>query len=84
MAFVFGPKRALQTPQREWLAADLKEWVQQCFTEIEKAPFSSWFNEEDLQKELGLYFEGKRQSSFHIWQVIGLFLSLSVFQTVKG
>jgi asparagine synthase (glutamine-hydrolysing) len=81
---VFAPKRALQTPQREWLAADLKEWVQQCFGEIEKAPFSSWFNDNELQKELSIYFEGNSQSSFHIWQVTGLFLSLSVFQTVKG
>lgn len=69
---VFAPKRALQTPQREWLATDLKEWVQQCFTEIEKAPFSSWFNEDELQKELSIYFKGNSQSSFHIWQVIGL------------
>jgi asparagine synthetase B (glutamine-hydrolysing) len=69
---VFAPKRALQTPQREWLAEDLKEWVQQCFIEIEKSPFSSWFKEEEFQKELHLYFEGNSQSSFHIWQVIGL------------
>jgi len=68
---VFAPKRALQTPQREWLAENLKEWVQRCFTEIEKSPFSSWFTEEEFQKELHLYFEGNSQSSFHIWQVVG-------------
>ena len=28
---VFAPKRPLQTPQREWLAEDLKNWVKQCF-----------------------------------------------------
>ena len=64
---VFAPKRALQTPQREWLAEDLKDWVEQSFTAIEKL---NWFNIEELQKELQLYFEGNSESSFHIWQVI--------------
>lgn len=67
---VFAPKRALQTPQREWLAEDLKGWVHQCFRAIEKTDFSNWFNKEELQKELQLYFEGNSQSSFHIWQCI--------------
>ena len=80
---VFAPKRALQTPQREWLATDLNEWVKQCFVEIEKSPFSRWFNEDELQKELSLYFEGNIQSSFHIWQCISLFLTLSEFNPLK-
>jgi asparagine synthase (glutamine-hydrolysing) len=67
---VFAPKRPLQTPQREWLADDLKEWVSQCFTEIEHSSFSNWFIREELHKELQLYFNGIRQSSFHIWQYI--------------
>ena len=67
---VFAPKRPLQTPQREWLAKDLAEWVTECFTAIEKTDFSRWFNKEELQKELQLYLEGNSQSSFHIWQCI--------------
>ena len=67
---VFAPKRPLQTPQREWLADDLKEWVSQCFTEIELSSFSDWFNKEVLYKELQLYLTGNKQSSFHIWQLI--------------
>lgn len=69
---VFAPKRALQTPQREWLAADLKEWVGQCFTEIENSSFSGWFNIAELQNEWQSYLEGNMQSSFHIWQCISL------------
>ena len=38
---VFAPKRPLQTPQREWLAEDLKEWVKQCFAEHRKFVFFS-------------------------------------------
>jgi asparagine synthase (glutamine-hydrolysing) len=69
---VFAPKRALQTPQREWLAEDLKVWVAFCFAEIEKSKFSNWFSKEALQKEVQLYFAGNTQSSFHIWQYVGL------------
>jgi asparagine synthase (glutamine-hydrolysing) len=67
---VFAPKRPLQTPQREWLAEDLKKWVKECFLIIENSNYSEWFNKAVLQKELQLYFEGNAESSFHIWQCI--------------
>jgi asparagine synthase (glutamine-hydrolysing) len=67
---VFAPKRPLQTPQREWLATDLKNWVMQCFTELKNSVYSDWFDKEALQNELKSYFEGNIQSSFHIWQCI--------------
>ena len=68
---VFAPKRALQTPQREWLAADLKEWVSRCFKELENSSCSGWFDKTSLEKELQRYFDGNIQSSFHIWQCVG-------------
>ena len=74
---VFAPKRALQTPQREWLAEDLREWVGQCFSAIENSPYAKWFDKKELEKELQFYFEGNIQSSFHIWQCISLFGMLS-------
>lgn len=77
---VFAPKRALQTPQREWLAEDLKDWVELCFNEIENSKFGDWFDIDALKKELELYFDGNSQSSFHIWQCIGFFLILSEFK----
>ena len=80
---VFAPKRALQTPQREWLATDLKGWAKHCFEELKKSSYSNWFDAANLEKELQCYFEGNTQSSFHIWQCIGLFLTLSEFQTLK-
>ena len=69
---VFAPKRALQTPQREWLAEDLKDWVELCFNEIENSKFRDWFDIDTLKKELDLYFGGNSQSSFHIWQCVSL------------
>jgi asparagine synthase (glutamine-hydrolysing) len=80
---VFAPKRALQTPQREWLAEDLKDWVGLCFNEIENSKFGDWFDIDTLKKELELYFEGNSQSSFHIWQCIGFFLILSEFKILE-
>jgi asparagine synthase (glutamine-hydrolysing) len=70
---VFAPKRPLQTPQREWLAEELKEWVSHCFEAIENSSYSKWFTIEKLQNELDFYFEGNQQSSFHIWQCISLY-----------
>lgn len=70
---VFAPKRPLQTPQREWLADDLKEWVNDCFIQLQKSVYSSWFNIDSLKEELKGYFDGDIQSSFHIWQCISLF-----------
>lgn len=70
---VFAPKRPLQTPQREWLAEDLKDWVKECFSIIENSNYSEWFNKTELKKELELYFEGDIQSSFHIWQCVSLY-----------
>jgi asparagine synthase (glutamine-hydrolysing) len=70
---VFTPKRALQTPQREWLATDLKPWVRTCFEGIKNSNYSNWFNQIELHKELLDYSEGDKQSSFHIWQCISMF-----------
>jgi asparagine synthase (glutamine-hydrolysing) len=64
---VLAPKRPLQTPQREWLSHDLKDWV---ISEIETLTYNSWFNKKQLQSELELFFKGNNDSSFHIWQWI--------------
>lgn len=69
---VFTPKRALQTPQREWLATDLRLWVAQCFADIEDSNFNDWFNIPEMKKELESYNDGNIQSSFHIWQCLSL------------
>ena len=62
---VLAPKRALQTPQREWLSKDLKDWVR---AEVEILYSNNWFNKTKLETELDLFFKGDNQSSFHIWQ----------------
>jgi asparagine synthase (glutamine-hydrolysing) len=64
---VLAPKRPLQTPQREWLSEDLKEWVT---AEVALLKNNNWFNKVTLQKELENFYNGDNQSSFHIWQWI--------------
>ena len=66
---VLAPKRPLQTPQREWLSEDLKDWVQ---AEVEILSTHNWFQKKQLQNELDFFFKGHNQSSFHIWQWISL------------
>lgn len=64
---VLAPKRPLQTPQREWLSEDLKEWVK---SEVEKLYQNNWFEKAALKTELEMFLKGNNQSSFHIWQWI--------------
>ena len=64
---VLAPKRPLQTPQREWLSEDLKDWVR---AEVASLYQNNWFNKQELETELNAFFKGDNQSSFHIWQWI--------------
>jgi len=64
---VLAPKRPLQTPQREWLSEDLKEWV---MDEVSLLGQNTWFDKNKVQNELEAFFKGYNQSSFHIWQWI--------------
>lgn len=72
----YAPKRPLQTPQREWLAVELKEFVTEHISNLKKSEFSSWFDIDELEKEYENYLNGDNDSSFHIWQWLSLSLSL--------
>lgn len=65
-----APKRALQTPQREWLGGELKGFVEQSFQRLEESEIATWFDFESLLKEWEFYQEGDKQNSFYIWQWI--------------
>jgi asparagine synthase (glutamine-hydrolysing) len=68
-----APKRPLQTPQREWLANELQDWVR---AEVAVLENHEWFDNKQLQNELDAYFKGNQESSFHIWQWINAALLL--------
>jgi asparagine synthase (glutamine-hydrolysing) len=64
----YAPKRPLQTPQREWLAEDLKEFTASHLENLETSKYPEWFNHKEIQKEWQGYLDGDNESSFHIWQ----------------
>lgn len=68
----FAPKRPLQTPQREWLADELKEEVEKHISALESSTFVKYLNIDQLKKEWQIYLSGPQESSFHIWQWISL------------
>ncbi len=69
---VEAPKRALQTPQREWLREDLKEWAEDCIHDALKGTSGSWLDERAVTREWTLFQQGASDNSFYIWQWINL------------
>jgi len=74
---VFAPKRALQTPQREWLGDELKEFVNLQLEKIIVNDSQNWFDKRALMQEWQNYLKGDNDSSFHIWQWVSLSLILN-------
>lgn len=68
----YAPKRPLQTPQREWLGNELKDFVENSLDVINNSTVSKWFNMGALREEWNAYVNGDNESSFHIWQWVNL------------
>ena len=64
----YTPKRPLQTPQREWLGNELKDYVIENLNKLKASEYTKWFNFEVLDNEWEKYLKGDNESSFHIWQ----------------
>jgi asparagine synthase (glutamine-hydrolysing) len=64
----YAPKRPLQTPQREWLGNELKDWVRERIESLKNSHVAHWFDFQEMEIELEKYFNGNQDSSFHIWQ----------------
>lgn len=60
-----APKRPLQTPQREWLSENLKDWVMDHCHQLSKL---GWFDSRKMEVELNKFMEGNNENSFFIWQ----------------
>lgn len=67
-----APKRALQTPQREWLGNELSYAVDKAIKTISQSSLALCFNIEEMYKEWDLYRNGNNQSSFHLCQWISV------------
>jgi asparagine synthase (glutamine-hydrolysing) len=62
-----APKRALQTPQREWLAGPLADWAT---AQIEAFSEMSWVNKSLVMAAWQAYLNGNANNRFYIWQWI--------------
>lgn len=69
----FAPKRPLQTPQREWLGDDLRDYMNEQVELFKKHDFVN-AKEVDLMWES--YKNGNRDNSFFLWQWLNVNLML--------
>jgi asparagine synthase (glutamine-hydrolysing) len=74
-----APKRAVQTPQREWLASELSNWVKTLIGELENNP---WFKPKSIKLTYEAYQKEMPDNSFYIWQMINTALLLNSVNTV--
>ena len=71
-----APKRALQTPQREWLRGPLRDWTENCIGRAQRHYGGIWIDSELISRELQAYQRGESDNSFYVWQWISLGLML--------
>lgn len=64
-----APKRPLQTPQREWIANQLKFFVEDKIDSFSKMDF---VDKKKVLKIWDEYLNGNQDNSFYIWQWINL------------
>jgi len=71
-----APKRALQTPQREWLRGALRPWAEALIDALLRGPQRHWFRPEAVRNEWQRFVAGAGENSFFVWQ----WLSLAMLQ----
>ena len=69
---VEAPKRPLQTPQREWLRGECREWANECIECGLNAAGGEWLDAAQVRSAWREYQLGNCDNSFFIWQWISL------------
>jgi asparagine synthase (glutamine-hydrolysing) len=75
---VEAPKRPLQTPQREWLRAELRDWADECIEDACRKFAGAWLDEKSVKREWEKFCRGANDNSFYVWQWISLSLSTRI------
>ena len=70
-----SPKRALQTPQREWLRGPLRKWTSDMVECALSGPFASWLSRPNVESDLDSFLKNGSDNSFYVWQWISLGLA---------
>jgi asparagine synthase (glutamine-hydrolysing) len=65
-----APKRAMQTPQREWLRGPLREWADAQIEAALNGAFGTFFNTSAVKEEWSKFCRAESDNSFYIWQWI--------------
>lgn len=76
-----APKRPMQTPQREWLRGDLRDWAEAQINLSLKAFSGEWLNEKSVRRVWEQYCRGESDNSFYVWQWISLSLMTNSSKT---
>ena len=71
-AVIDAPKRPLQTPQREWLRGELREWAEEMIQVALAQQPGDWLKRENVQQEWKMYVDGESDNSFYVWQWVNL------------
>ena len=75
-----SPKRPIQTPQREWLNNELKDWADERIQHALVGPFAGWLDKKSVRNCWSDYCRGKSDNSFYVWQ----WITLSLISTSMG
>lgn len=69
-----APKRALQTPQREWLRGPLRKWAGDLTEQALSTYGNDWLDADEVRVQWRKFLRGESDNSFYIWQWISLAL----------
>lgn len=67
-----APKRALQTPQREWLRGELRDWAHSMVLGAIASFGGSWLSVPMVKSAWEDFVMGRGDNSFFVWQWISL------------
>lgn len=81
---VEAPKRPLQTPQREWLRGDLREWANERIEDAITNFGGSWLDGNVVRQCWKNYCSGASDNSFYVWQWISLSLASQSSPLISG
>jgi asparagine synthase (glutamine-hydrolysing) len=67
-----APKRPVQTPQREWLRDDLRDWATDCIEQAIAVRGGEWLKPAETRAEWQRFCRGASDNSYYVWQWISI------------